>query len=163
MSNISGGGGNTVISVAAGDNLTVDSFGGFGTGDTASNPGELDTLKFTGAGMTAANLLLTQSGSDVLVTFDGVANTQVTLTNTSIDDLENIAGQGNFMFFGQNAVTESLEVIDAQHNNKNNNNKNTNTGFQALKNKNTNKHNKIEETDALTASGGGGGDDRLFG
>ncbi|HVZ02356.1 MAG TPA: hypothetical protein VHA35_22820, partial [Dongiaceae bacterium] len=113
MSNISGAGGNKVISVAAGDNLTVDSFGAFGTGAAASQPGELDTLKFTAAGMTAANLQLTQSGSNVVITFDGDAATQVTLTNTTIDQLENIVGQGNFMFAGQSTVTESIDIFSA--------------------------------------------------
>ena len=109
MSN--GAGGNNTFTVAAGDNLTVDSFGAFGTGTTASNAGELDTLKFTGAGMTAANMVLTQSGANVVVTFDGVANTQVTLTSITIDQLENIGGQGNFIFAGQNTVIDSVDVV----------------------------------------------------
>jgi Ca2+-binding RTX toxin-like protein len=111
MSNISGAGGNKVISVAAGDNLTVDSFGVFGTGATASQPAELDTLKFLSTGMSGPNMVLTQSGANVVVTFDGVANTQVTLTNVTIDQLENIQNQGNFIFAGQNTPVDTLDVI----------------------------------------------------
>src|SRR3569833_1344716 len=109
MSN--GAGGNNTFTVAAGDNLTVDSFGAFGTGTTASNPGELDTLKFTGVGMTVANMVLTQSGGYVVVTFEGVPNTSVTLTSITIDQLENITNQGNFIFAGQNTVIDSLDVV----------------------------------------------------
>jgi len=90
---ISGAGGNKVIVVALGDNLTVDSFGAFGTGSSPASPGELDTLQFTGAGMTAPNLVLNQVGADVVVTFDGITGTSVTLTNLTIEQLENIAGQ----------------------------------------------------------------------
>lgn len=113
MSNVSGAGGNKVITVAAGDSLTVDSFGAFGVGATASQPSELDTQKFTGVGMTAAAIVLTQAGTDVIVTFEGVSNTHATLTNTTISQLENVSGQGNFMFTGQSVVTESLDVFSA--------------------------------------------------
>ena len=123
MSNISGAGGNQVISVAKGDNITVDNFGGFGTGATASNPGELDTLKFLSNGMSAPYMLLNQVGTDVVITFENVANTSVTLTNTTIDQLENITHQGNFMFAGQGSPVEAIDVLSnptlttVQHNN----------------------------------------------
>ena len=110
---ISGAGGNKVIVVALGDNLTVDSFGAFGTGSSPASPGELDTLQFTGGGMTAPNLVLNQVGADVVVSFDGIVGTSVTLTNLTIEQLENIAGQGNFLFVGESGVIESLDVWTA--------------------------------------------------
>jgi Ca2+-binding RTX toxin-like protein len=168
MSNISGAGGNTAITVAAGDNLTVDSFGGFGTGNTPNQPSELDTLKFTGAGMTAANLILTQAGSDVVITFDGVANTQVTLTNTAIDQLENIAGQGNFRFFGQSTVTESIDVIGDTFNNPIAQHANSVSfvsgpfGFSGLDNSNDTIR-LFSDFAGGAALSGGSGNDRLLG
>src|SRR4051812_11674615 len=95
-----GTGGNKSFSVLPGDNLTIDAFGSFGTGAVPSTAAaaELDTVVFQGAGLTARNMLLAQVGADVVVTFDGVTNTRVTLTNTTIERLENITALGNFQF-----------------------------------------------------------------
>ncbi len=40
---------------------------------------EVDTLQFRGAGLTAENLLLTQQDDDLLISFEGVQDTQVVL------------------------------------------------------------------------------------
>ncbi len=113
MADFDGAGGAQTFAVASGDNLIIDNFGTFGTGSLPVDPAELDTLAFSGAGLTARNMILRQVGSDVVVTFSGVANTSVTFTNTTIETLENIAGAGNFRFDGQASITNSINVWTA--------------------------------------------------
>ena len=67
-------------------------------------------------GLTAANLILAQAGSSVVVSFDGQTDGTITLENTTIEQLGNIAGQGNFRFFGEAAVTDSLDIWSAGEN-----------------------------------------------
>jgi hypothetical protein len=45
--------------------------------------------------LTAQNLLLTQQGNDIIVSFAGVTNTQIVLKNLNIEALENLADFGN--------------------------------------------------------------------
>jgi Ca2+-binding RTX toxin-like protein len=113
MADGNGAGGNQVFQVLAGDNIVIDSFGSFGNGGAPLDPLELDTLRFSGSGLIATNLLLRQVGADVLVTFAGVANTSVTLTNITIEQLENIAAAGNFQFNGEPSVSDSVDVWSA--------------------------------------------------
>ena len=113
MATVSGSGGAKTITVSPGDQLKVTNFGAFGTGAAPASPAELDTLQFLGAGMTAQNLILTQSGSSVFITFDGVPNTLVRLVDVTIEQLENIVGAGNFRFVGEGSVTESVDVWSA--------------------------------------------------
>src|SRR5262245_27465255 len=107
MADLNGAGGALTYAIAPGDNLVINNFGTFGIGSQPAVPSELDTLVFDGAGLTARNMTLRQVGSHVVVTFGGIADTSVTLTNTTIETLENIAGAGNFRFDGQTAVTNS--------------------------------------------------------
>lgn len=113
MADGNGAGGNQVFQVLPGDKLTINSFGAFGNGALPLDPSELDTLRFNGAGLVAANMLMRQVGADVLITFSGVANTSVTLTNVTVEQLENIAGTGNLQFNAEPAVTDSLDVWSA--------------------------------------------------
>ncbi len=99
--------------VNSGDQLIIDNFSAFGTGTAPADSSELDTLVFKGKGMTAANMVLTQSGMDVIVSFIGDATTSVKLTNVKIDQLENIVGQGNFVFAGQSASKNDIDIWDA--------------------------------------------------
>src|SRR5687767_5320304 len=110
MADGNGAGGNRTFAVALGDNLTFDSFGFYGAGVDVEEPGEIDTLIFTGAGLTAANMQLRQIGADVLITFIGVPNTSVTLTGMSIELLDNTDGTGNFQFNGETAPTNSVDI-----------------------------------------------------
>jgi len=119
MADGNGAGGNQVFQVLAGDNLVIDSFGTFGNGAAALDPLELDTLRFSGSGLIATNLVLRQIGADVLVTFAGVANTSVTLTNITIEQLENITAAGNFQFNNESSVTDGLDVWSASQINGN--------------------------------------------
>jgi Ca2+-binding RTX toxin-like protein len=118
MTTGSGSGGNKTFVVAAGDHLLINNFGGFGPGAAPASPSELDILQFTGAGMTADAMLLTQSGPDVYVTFDGVPDTRVRLNNITIAELENIAASGNFLFPGEASVGETVDIWSAAENGK---------------------------------------------
>jgi Ca2+-binding RTX toxin-like protein len=96
--------------------IMIKNFGGVGFTNkpNAARRAEIDTLKFIGSNLTAQNLLLTQQGSDVLVSFAGVANTQVVLKNLNIEDLENLADVGNMIFEGESGIQDlSLDVFNA--------------------------------------------------
>ncbi|WP_322743995.1 calcium-binding protein [Nostoc edaphicum] len=54
------------------DTITDFSGVGKGTNPTASVITKVDTIKFQGAGLSAQNMLLTQNGSNLEITFDGV-------------------------------------------------------------------------------------------
>jgi hypothetical protein len=83
---LTGGGGKDkfVYNLGNGVDIITD-FGGLGKG---SNPSaaiiaEVDTLKFQGAGLTAQNLLLTQNGNNLEITFEGVADDKVISAKSS--------------------------------------------------------------------------------
>ena len=97
------------------NNTSIANFGAFGTGGTPADPSELDTLAFGAEGLTAANMILTQIGTSVVISFVGEFGheNQITLENTTIEQLGNIAGTGNFRFFGEPAVTDSLDIWGA--------------------------------------------------
>lgn len=100
---------------------TIANFGAVGTGVSLADgvSTEVDTLRFRGQGLTARNLLLTQTGADVIVTFEGVAGTQVTLQNTRLENLDNLlapVASGNFvnfLFDGETTAQDSIDVFDA--------------------------------------------------
>jgi Ca2+-binding RTX toxin-like protein len=116
MADLDGAGGAKTFSFDFFNNTSISNFGAFGTGGTPDDPSELDTLAFTANGLTAANMILLQQGTSVLVRFDGSSFGAITLENTTIEQLGNIAGQGNFRFFGEAAVTDSLDVWGAAEN-----------------------------------------------
>ncbi len=109
---LTGGGGHDTFVVRAGDGSdTITDFMG-------SNPrpwliaAESDTIKFSGAGMTAANMRILQSGENVVITFDGVENSQITLAKVWTSILDNQAGAAHgFVFDGQTAVTDSFDTM----------------------------------------------------
>jgi 3-phytase/alkaline phosphatase D len=114
--------GNKTIAVAAGETRTIRNFGGVGTGNqpSAATIAEADTLQFTGAGLTVENLLLTQVGNNLELTFAGVANTKVTLTNFQLENFDNLltgtgasATVGNILFNGETELVDSIDVFDA--------------------------------------------------
>ncbi|MEA5604044.1 choice-of-anchor D domain-containing protein [Nostoc sp. UHCC 0252] len=102
-------------------NDIITDFGGVGTNPNPSAEviAKVDTLQFIGAGLTARNLQLTQNGNNLEVTFENVANTQVTLQNFQLENLENLgasstrAAVGNIIFDGQTSLTDSFDVINA--------------------------------------------------
>ncbi len=121
--------------VVPGDALTIDNFESFGPGNVPADPSELDTIAFAGTGLTAASMMMTQSGPDVVITFDGDETaTTVTLKGTAIALLDNAAGLGNFRFDGQAAVTDSVDVWGAVENGHVVHHANTVTFLNALAN-----------------------------
>ncbi|MEH2084588.1 MAG: choice-of-anchor Q domain-containing protein [Nostoc sp.] len=115
---VSGSGGQKKFVIPRGEgNHTVVSFGGFGTGNNPTPPSEIvsqiDTLQFTGSGLTAKNLLLTQQGTNLEITFEGVSDTKVVLQNFALQNLEDaVTGIGNIIFDGQTSVTNSFDVLN---------------------------------------------------
>ncbi|MDX2215702.1 MAG: DUF4347 domain-containing protein [Oculatellaceae cyanobacterium bins.114] len=110
-----------VIGANGGSDVIAD-FGGVGQGGTPTEPllQEADTLQFQGAGLTARNLVLTQTGSDLELTFEGVANTQVTLKDFALENLDNLkrltggkVNIANILFDGQTTVQDSFDVVNA--------------------------------------------------
>lgn len=89
-------GGNRAIAVQVNNGrLWVDNFGGVGRGITPAPEiiAEVDTLIF-GFNLTVQNMVLTQVGTDLEITFEGVENTAVVLTQFKLENLDNLA-QGN--------------------------------------------------------------------
>ncbi|MEH2422438.1 MAG: calcium-binding protein [Nostoc sp.] len=100
---------------------TITDFNGVGKGTnpTAAVIAEVDTLKFLGAGLTARNLLLTENGNNLEISFEGVNGTKVILKNFKLEDLDNLKASGtkpaigNILFDGQTNITDSFNVLDA--------------------------------------------------
>ena len=112
MADLDGAGGAKTFSFDFFNDTSIANFGAFGTGGTPADPSELDTLAFGAEGLTAANMILTQTGTSVVISFVGEFGheNQITLEAMTIDQLGNIAGAGNFRFFGEPAVTDSLDI-----------------------------------------------------
>jgi Ca2+-binding RTX toxin-like protein len=175
--NSTGSGGQTTFVIKRGDSTTITDFGGVGTG---TNPSlavivEVDTLKFEGAGLTAQNMLLTQNGADLEITFEGVADTNVTLQNFELENLENLANLGNIWFDGQTSIQDSFDVFNADSTNDTIFNPNTvtflNNRPNAIKGFNNSKdvingqkgRDQIDGRDGHDLLRGGAGKDTLLG
>ncbi|MBD2531319.1 FG-GAP repeat protein [Nostoc flagelliforme FACHB-838] len=140
-----------VIRLSDGNNIITD-FSGVGNSLNASVGVivNLDTLQFTGNGLTAQNLQLTQHGKNLEVTFDNVANTKVTLQNFKLENLDNLPANflepeqgnpatflkpvGNILFDGQTSIADSFDVFDANSTQTSIFNKNTVTFLNDLNN-----------------------------
>jgi hypothetical protein len=84
---------NTIHSIARGSGTTtIANFKGIGRGvnPSAAVLADADTLRISGAGLSARSMLLTQVGNDVEITFDGVADTKIILQNVLLDELDNL-------------------------------------------------------------------------
>jgi Ca2+-binding RTX toxin-like protein len=118
----SGKGGQKRFTVEFDSTKTIEHFGGVGRGvnPAAATIAETDTLAFKGAGLTARNMLLEQTGADLSITFDGGAKTKVVLKNFALDHLDNLRKNtgaavdlGNILLNGQSAIEDSFDVFDA--------------------------------------------------
>ncbi|WP_292858285.1 calcium-binding protein [Nostoc sp. LPT] len=115
---VSGSGGHKQFIVPGGEGShSIVDFGGVNRGSNPSpaTVAEVDTIKFQGTGLTARNLLLTQSGKNLEFTFEGVADsdTKVTLQNFALENLDNLSTIGNLLFNGQTSISDSFDVINA--------------------------------------------------
>ncbi|MFB2893338.1 calcium-binding protein [Aerosakkonemataceae cyanobacterium BLCC-F50] len=88
-----GGGDRDLIVVKLGEGSDViTDFGGVGRGISPAPEiiAEVDTIKFIGSGLNAVNLLLTQVGKDLAITFEGIDNTKVILQNFALENIDNL-------------------------------------------------------------------------
>jgi|GEM_PF-4758560 len=115
-------GGQTTIDIPIGrGTVIIDNFGGVGRGlaPSAATIAEVDTLRFMGTGLSARNLLLTQVGANLELTFAGVANTKVVLRNFNLENLDNLRRStgatvdlGNILFDGDTSIADSFDVFN---------------------------------------------------
>ncbi|MEH2329883.1 MAG: calcium-binding protein [Nostoc sp.] len=125
---------------------TITDFGGVGKGITPSAAviAEVDTIQF-GDGFAAQNLLLTQNGSNLEITFevDGYSPytyPKIILQNFKLENLDNLPAIfsqpaiGNILFDGQTSITDSFDVFNANSTQTNLFNKNTVTFLNDLDN-----------------------------
>jgi Ca2+-binding RTX toxin-like protein len=113
---LTGGGDNDTFVINRGDGIdTITDFGGIGTGSrpTPDAIAEADTIKFQGEGLIAKNMLLTQTESDLVISFENVNDTQVILNNFNLENLDNLNSKGNILFNEQNQIQDSFDVFNA--------------------------------------------------
>lgn len=121
---LTGGGWNDAFLVIQGNGIdTITDLGGIGRGSNPSQSmmAEVDVIKFEGNGLIAQNMLLTQNGTDLEITFAGVANTTVILQNFALEHLDNLhratgleVNSGNILFDGQTDIQDSFDVFNAE-------------------------------------------------
>ncbi|MBC7825495.1 MAG: esterase-like activity of phytase family protein [Candidatus Parcubacteria bacterium] len=109
--------------VSRGDkDVSIEHFNGVGTGVNPSKETILnaDVITFQGEGLIAKSMLLTQQGNDLVITFDNIKDTKVTLKNFKLENLDNLqkatgstVDLGNVIFNGQNRVADSFDVFNA--------------------------------------------------
>lgn len=164
---LSGGGNRDLFTIKFDYGIdTINDFTGVGKG---VKPGdnivaEIDTLKFEGVGLTAQNMLLTQQGDDLLVSFEGVENTGAILKDFQLENLDNLrqvtgasVDIGNIIFDGENAFQDSFDVLNANSQNQQIFNQNSVTFLNDLNNNTKG----FEASDDVI--NGQGGNDHLFG
>ncbi|MCU0545697.1 MAG: hypothetical protein MUE44_26605 [Oscillatoriaceae cyanobacterium Prado104] len=161
-----GDGGQRNFVVRQGQKRTAIDFEGVGRG---ANPAqatidEVDTIQFEGAGLVAKNLLLTQVGPDLVVSFEGVNDTEALLQNFALENLDNLTKAtgasidlGNILFDGQTNVEDSFDVFNADETRNTVFNRNTVTFLNDL----DNKVSGFDDSD--DAIDGQGGNDTLCG
>ncbi|MCL6751470.1 calcium-binding protein, partial [Nostoc sp. CCCryo 231-06] len=129
---LSGGAGNDTFGYNSVEGITdngtdiITDFGGVGKGlnPSAKVIASLDTLQFKNSRLTAftaQNLLLTQNGNNLEITFEdaNTNNTKVILQNFKLENLHNLPATssrpaiGNILFDGQTTITDSFDVFDA--------------------------------------------------
>ncbi|MEH2286984.1 hypothetical protein [Nostoc sp.] len=140
---LTGNGGRDKFIFRPGDGIdTITDFGGVGkdTNPSAGVISQVDTLDFTGSGLTAKNLQLNQNGNNLEVTFEDVSNTKVILENFKLENLDDLPASdtrpaiGNILFDQKTSITDSFDVFDANSTQTNLFNKNTVTFLNDLNN-----------------------------
>jgi Ca2+-binding RTX toxin-like protein len=138
-----GDGGQRNFVVQRGEQRTAIDFTGVGRGINPAQTviDEVDTIQFEGADLVAKNLLLTQDGTDLVVSFEGVSDTQAVLKDFALEDLDNLTKAtgaavdlGNILFDGQTSFQDSFDVFNADDTRTVVFNRNTVTFLNALDN-----------------------------
>ncbi|MHC5724841.1 MAG: calcium-binding protein [Nostoc sp.] len=163
---LTGGGGKDIYYVDYDDTCTITDFGGIGKGvnPSAAVIAEVDTLNFQGDGLTARNLLLTQNGNNLEITFEAEDSPKIILQNFALENLDNLSKStgasvnlGNILFNGQTSITDSFDVFNANSTQNTIFNKNTVTFLNDL----SNNVNGFDNSDDVI--NGQGGDDKIDG
>jgi glycerophosphoryl diester phosphodiesterase len=162
---LQGGKGQQTLEISQRKTTVIDNFGGIGrdVNPSAATLAELDTLKFTGPNLTAKNLLLTQNGKNLELTFD-LTDTKVVLTDFVLENLDNLRRQtgasvnaGNILFDRQSRIQDSFDVFNADANPDRILSRNTVTFLNDL----DNDLKGFDKSDDVI--NGQGGDDRIYG
>jgi hypothetical protein len=141
---------------------TITDFGGVGRGNNPSSAirAEIDTLQFVGSGFTARNLLLTQNGANLELSFEGIAGApQVILANFQLENLDNLSTSpriGNILFNGDTAIQDSFDVFNADETRSSVIRSNTVTFLNDL-------NNSVSGSSSADVINGQGGNDNLRG
>ncbi|WP_448269209.1 beta strand repeat-containing protein [Nostoc sp. DSM 114159] len=172
---LTGGGGNDkfIYDYITDDIDIITDFGGVGkeTHPTAAVIAEVDTLNFQGdSRLTAQNMILTQNGNNLEITFANAthyeddATPKVILQNFALENLDNLSKStgasvnlGNILFYGQTTITDSFDVFNANSTQSTIFNKNTVTFLNDL----NNNVNGFDNSDDVI--NGQGGDDKIDG
>jgi Ca2+-binding RTX toxin-like protein len=118
-----GGGQNTIEFGQGGGRLILENFGGVGRGTDPSDEtiAEVDTLKLSGEGLAARNMLFTLVERDLEITFEDIANTKLVLKDFSLENIDNLRRQtgatvdlGNILFDEQAEIQDSFDVFNAE-------------------------------------------------
>ncbi|MEH2463022.1 beta strand repeat-containing protein [Nostoc sp.] len=165
-----GGGKDTFVYNFDGNIDTITDFGGVGKGTnpSAAVQAEVDTIQFEGFnGFSVRNMLLTQNGSNLEITFEGldytIADTKVILQNFKLENLNNLKAYGtspaigNILFYEETSITHSFDVFDANSTKTSLFNRNTVTFLNDLDNNITGFDNSDDVIN------GQGGNDRIDG
>jgi 5'-nucleotidase / UDP-sugar diphosphatase len=111
---LDGAGGEKTFGITEGEgDRIVTNFGGLNAATGASEP-EIDSLRFRGENLTLANLLFSQEGADLVISFANATDTSVTLKDFDLGDLGNGSnGSGNLIFDGQTTVEDRFQVFSS--------------------------------------------------
>jgi len=164
---LTGGGDRDMFYINQGEGSdTILDFGGVGQGvnPSQSTLQEVDVLKLMGAGLTASNMMLSQQGSNLSITFDGVENTNITLSAFVLENFDNHQAStgsaittGNILFDGQTIIKDSFDVVDGNEIVTQITRANFVTFLNNLDNQTTGRNNSNDVIDGL------GGNDTLLG
>lgn len=114
--------GQAVFDVEPGDVVTISGFGDVGRGSQPSQEiiDEIDTIRFSGDGLTASNLQLFQNGDDLEISFIGdTTGTKVVLLDFDLEHLDNLhrdtganINRGNILFSNESEFEDSFDVFN---------------------------------------------------
>ncbi|BAU12279.1 glycerophosphoryl diester phosphodiesterase [Leptolyngbya sp. NIES-3755] len=159
-------GGNKTATVQQGEGILASvNFTGIGPTTTPSEAivREADTIRFVGEDLSAQNMILTQVGNDLAISFEGVENTGAIIRDFKLENLDNLTtatfGSVNFanIEFNDSGVTDSFDMFAADLVRDTVFNRNTVTFLNDLDNR---VFGFNQSDDVIN---GQGGDDRLFG
>ena len=159
-------GGNKTATVQQGEGVLASvNFTGIGSTTTPSEAiiREADTIRFIGEDLSAQNMILTQVGDDLAISFEGVADTGAIIRDFQLQNLDNLTQATGAIVdfanieFNDSGVTDSFDIFAANLVRNTVFNRNTVTFLNDL-------HNGVSGFDSSNdVINGQGGNDYLFG